>query len=187
MSPSDIEAEEAMDRMVQVIGIFPTQQETINAIAALEREGFGQESMKVLASSHESSSRIEAETDAHVDELNDLTQTRRETGGREADLALPLSYASAASSAPAYSAIGYAGLSSFTAGAYPAGLLVWRAGDRDDGSEEALQVLGLEGESLRACRAAVMDGRFVLAVEPPEEAAASRAKLVLMEAGAELV
>src|SRR5690349_7944177 len=61
-------------------GVFKTEQQAIEAVQALEAEGFSKNDIKVLAKNTEDTRRIESETDVHADEIEELTETRNNTG-----------------------------------------------------------------------------------------------------------
>src|SRR5690606_24179451 len=97
--------------MPRVIGVFDTQEQAIEAVQGLERAGFRREQLHVLAKDYESSRRVENETDVHVDEINDLVDTRGGSGEGPMDI-FPGGYIGAASASPV---VGSAGISTYNA------------------------------------------------------------------------
>ena len=63
--------------MAMKIGIFESQSQAIEAVLALEQEGFTKTEIKVLSKNREHSSRIEEETNVHAEEIDELVDTRK--------------------------------------------------------------------------------------------------------------
>jgi len=153
--------------MQQVIGVFDTQEQAIEAVEGLEREGFRRESLKVLAKDYESSRRIERETDVHVDELNDLVDTREDSGEGPLN-SFPGGFIGGAGVSPV---IGATGLSTYNASTiFPAGAFAWTAYPGGRELDGALHALGIRGEAAAMCTEALNEGRFVIAAEVGQEA-----------------
>lgn len=172
--------------MQQVIGIFDTQEQAIEAIDGLERAGFRRTDVKVLAKDYESSRRIERETDVHVDELNDLVDTREDSGEGPLN-SFPGGYIGGAGVSPA---VGATGLSTYNASTiFPAGAFAWTAYPAGREFTSALHALGVGDEAAALCTEALNEGRFVVAAELGQSAAGSRsdAEKVLRACGASAV
>ena len=133
--------------MAMKIGIFESESQAIEAVQALEQEGFTNTEIKVLSKNREHSSRIESETNVHAEEIDELVDTREY---------------SSESSALGLGIIPPAGL---TGGMYAAGMLNGSGGpygngaalvgaglmSDDDSMKQALSSLGLASDSLSAC------------------------------------
>jgi len=158
--------------MRQVIGIFDTQEQAIEAVGELERAGFRREQLKVLAKDYESSRRIERETDVHVDELNDLVDTREDSGEGPLN-SFPGGFIGGAGVSPV---VGATGLSTYNASTiFPAGAFAWTAYPTGQEFTSALRALGVGDQATALCTEALNEGRFVVAAEIGQGTGASRA------------
>jgi Heat induced stress protein YflT domain len=142
------------------IAIFETQNDAIQALQALERAGFANTELTVIAKDREHSRRIESETDVHADELQDLTDTRSAVD--QHGLSDPRIIAPIAASP----GVGMTG--TFTSGmAYPGTSFVTAAAflDDDNSMNSALSDLGVPSGDLDACRDAIANGAIIVAAE----------------------
>ncbi|HUC92800.1 MAG TPA: hypothetical protein VMS09_12370 [Paenibacillus sp.] len=165
--------------MTMAIGIYENQAAAIEAVQQLEGEGFRAENLKVMAKNHESSGRIESETDVHVDELNDLTETRADRNGGDI---LPDSPA-AAGWAAGYPLAAGIGFGTYNGTGYPAGILALTALRDGDEMKGALEALGLGDKAAEVCRDAISEGSIVVVAEAEGDAGDDSAR----KAGAEEV
>jgi hypothetical protein len=148
--------------MPQVIGVFDTQEQAIEAVQGLERAGFRREQLKVLAKDYESSRRVEHETDVHVDEINDLVDTREDSGEGPLNT-FPGGYIGGAGVSPVVAATG---LSTYNASTiFPAGAFAWTAYPEGEEMSSALHALGVGDQAGAVCTEALNEGRFVVAAE----------------------
>ncbi|MCQ6562699.1 general stress protein [Paenibacillus mendelii] len=139
--------------MAYKLGIFRQEQQVINAVQELEKEGFTKHELQVFAKDREHSRRVEAETDVHADELNELTDTRDYI--EEGDIAVvPAGVMSGGSPVAGYGGTAFGGNG---AGAIVGG--VW--GD-DSAIEESLRTLGLDDDAAKQCRDAIAEGWLVV-------------------------
>ncbi|MFC5649356.1 general stress protein [Paenibacillus solisilvae] len=147
--------------MAMKIGIFQSEGQAIEAVQALEQEGFTKTEIKVLAKDREHSRRVEEETNVHAEEVNELVDAR-EAAGDESALGLGIV-------PPAGLAGGiYAGGMMNNYGTpYGNGLALFATDvlSDHDGIERALSSLGLEDDSASACRSAIVDGDLVVAAD----------------------
>ncbi|UVI31143.1 general stress protein [Paenibacillus spongiae] len=144
--------------MAYKLGLFRHQQQVIDAVQELEKEGFTKRELQVFVKGSEHSRRIEAETGVDADELNEMTDMRGDGG----IVVVPAGIASG--SGPA--AGGFTGTAF---GDRAAGIV---AGDIwGDGSAmgEALRWLGLDDDDAKECRNAIAEGWLVLMVETSED------------------
>ncbi|KQO09544.1 general stress protein [Paenibacillus sp. Leaf72] len=145
--------------MAKKLGIFKTEQEVIDTVAALEQAGFVPGELQIIAKDSEHSRRIEAETDIHADEVMELARTNGSRGMNEGTTI------AAAAVMPTTGMTGAGGWS-----AVPMttdGLLATNFISDDDGINHALRALGLdkaEDESREAIRA----GSIIVVVETDE-------------------
>ncbi|MBB3112066.1 uncharacterized protein YoaH (UPF0181 family) [Paenibacillus phyllosphaerae] len=180
--------------MAYEIGIFHTEQQAINAVQALEAEGFSNHAIKVFAKDREHSHRVEAETDVHADELNEITAARDQAGedgdgligivGPGAGVVAGTYLAgtpSAVGAAPYYGAPAIGGSAVF--------------GDDDSPMESALRDLGITGDAATTCRDAIAEGAIIVAADignasgndGPNLTAAGSAEAVFRRIGASAV
>jgi|GEM_PF-689886 len=169
--------------MSRKIGIFNVQEQAIEAVQALESQGFGPDDLKVIAKDREHAERIESETDVHADELLDLADNGDHEGrGLLRGTRIPLLGLAGlgtlgGSAGFAGAGAGYAGGAGAGAGpALGAGLLAAGAidGVPDDGDNRgmrsALRSLGMNDEEVDVVGDAIRDGRLVVVAETDEEA-----------------
>ncbi|MGO4111075.1 hypothetical protein [Paenibacillus sp. YAF4_2] len=154
--------------MAKIIGAFASQQEVIDTIHALEQAGFVQGEMKIIAKDGEHSRRIEAESDIHVDELEELAST---ISGQEGDGGRGQEWAAAA----AIPAIGLTGGGSWNPGFAAAGLTAIGGnltGDFIFGDEDrihgALTALGLDEQEASSCRDSIREGATLVVIDTDE-------------------
>jgi hypothetical protein len=173
--------------------LFRTERQVINAVEALEREGFSPNAIKVFAKNTEDTRRIETETDVHADEVQELTETRERSGE---DLNW---FAAAPLNAPA--ALTYAGTAPgmingagpyYGAGVLPPGAALTEG----SGMQESLRALGLDAEAASICGEAIAEGGIVVAVDVgdggstdggPDMTGAGSAEAVFRSCGAERI
>lgn len=151
--------------MTMAIGIYENQAAAIEAVQQLEGAGFRAEDLKVMAKDHESSGRIESETDVHVDELNDLTDTRADRSGGDVLLDSP----AAAGWAAGFPLAAGLGFGTYNGAGYPAGVLALTALHEGDDMKDALQALGLGDKAAEVCRDAISEGSIVVVAEAEAE------------------
>lgn len=142
------------------IGIFKKEQQAIDAIHALEEEGFSKTELQVFARDHEHSQRVESDTDVHADEMEDLTDTR-DHDGAENGLNIPVI---------GLAAVGMTGgAGTTTSGSMPyygLGILAASGMLSDDSAmEDALQALGLSEGDAEKCRDAIAEGALVVTAD----------------------
>ncbi len=148
--------------MPRVIGIFDTQEQAIEAVQGLEEAGFRRDRLHVLAKDYESSRRVENETDVHVDEINDLVDTREDSGEGPLDT-FPGGYIGGASASPV---VGAAGVSTYTASTiFPAGAFAWNWNREGQEMSSALHALGVGDRAGAICTEALNEGRFLVTAE----------------------
>ena len=167
--------------MPRIIGIFDTQEQAIEAVQKLEQAGFRREQLHVLAKDYESSRRIENETDVHVDELNDLVETRKDEGPLDT---FPGGYIGGASASPG---VGAAGVTTYTASTiFPAGAFAWNWNREGQEMSSALHALGVGDHAGAICTEALNEGRYLVAAEHEQGADArqSAAEEVMHGCGA---
>jgi len=154
-------------------GVFKMEQQAIEAVQALEAEGFSKNDIKVFAKNTEDTRRIESETDVHADEIEELTETRNNTG-YDSGFGIP---GIAATPLGAAAGISYAGSVAGFSNASPyfgAGVLAVSGLLVDDSDmERSLLALGLDEETAGACRNAVAEGGIVVAADIGDAKASS--------------
>jgi len=170
--------------MSRKIGIFNRQEQAIEAVQALESQGFGPEDLKVIAKDREHSERIEAETDAHADDMLEIADNNEGDGRLLAGTRIPL--LGLAGLGAVGGASGFAGAGAgYAAGNGPglgAGLLAAGAldGVTDDedsrGMRSALRSLGMNDEEVDVVGDAIFDGRLVIVAETDEDDGGERAE-----------
>lgn len=148
--------------MAKKIGIFEKEQQVIDTIHALEQMGFEKAEMKIFAKDAQHSRRIEADTDIHVDEVQELAETRAETTGNEGGIPL--------FGATALPVSGMSGVGGWNAG--PIAATSFLAGDGlvgdEDGIYKSLQALGLDSKESSSCLDAIRSGSTIVVVETDE-------------------
>ncbi|GGD94574.1 general stress protein [Paenibacillus nasutitermitis] len=143
------------------IGIFKTQKQALDAIEALQQEGFTENQLKVIAKDREHSRLLESETNVHTDEIQDIAETRDHM---EDGIGIP----AIGLAGTGVGTAGGVGVNSGGAGAtyYGAGIL---AGDGilDDQTDmgDALHALGVTGSDAEKCRDALAEGCIVITAE----------------------
>jgi hypothetical protein len=148
--------------MPRVIGVFDTQEQAIEAVQGLEKAGFRRERLHVLAKDYESSRRVENETDVHVDEINDLVDTREDSGEGPLNT-FAGSYIGGAGVSPVVAA---AGLSTYNASTiFPSGAFAWTSYPEGEEMSSALHALGVGDQAGAICTEALNEGRFLVAAE----------------------
>jgi hypothetical protein len=180
-------------QMTLKAAVFRTEREAINAVQALERDGFSRHVIKVFAKNTEDTRRIETETDVHADEVQELTETRERSGE---DIGW---IAAAPLNAPAGLAFNGA-VTGMVGGAgpyYGAGVLPPTAALTEGaGMEQSLRALGLHAEAAQLCGEAIADGGIVVAVDVgdgggmdggPDMTGAGSAEAVFRSCGAERI
>lgn len=161
--------------MARKIGIFERERQVIDAINQLEQAGFVPGELKVLAKDEEHSSRIEAESDIHPDDMREMGEAGRP--GRENGLGTgSLGMADAAGFGGAGTAASYAAVGGWASGSgfggFPASLaaLTWFRSNDDEDYSSSLHTLGLDDEETHLCSEALRSGSLVLIVETDESA-----------------
>ena len=145
--------------MAYKLGIFRQEQQVINAIQELEKEGFTKHELQVFAKDREHSRRVEAETNVHADELNELSDTRDHIEG---DIAVvPAGVISGGSPVAGYAGGAFAGNG--------AGVLAGGVWGDDSAIEESLRSLGLEDDAAKQCRDAIAEGWLVVTAHTGDE------------------
>jgi hypothetical protein len=146
--------------MAMKIGIFESESQAIEAVQALEQEGFTNTEIKVLSKNREHSSRIESETNVHAEEIDELVETREYSSE---GTALGLGIIPPGLTGGLYAA----GMLNGSGGPYGNGAALVGAGlmSDDDSMKQALSSLGLASDSLSACRKAIMNGDLVVAAD----------------------
>ena len=139
---------------------FESESQAIEAVLALEQEGFTKTEIKVLSKNREHSSRIEYETNVHAEEMDELVDTREYSSE---DSALGLGIIPPGLSGGMYAA----GMMNGSGGPYGNGAALVGAGllSDDDSMKQALSSLGLASDCLSDCRRAIMNGDLVVAAD----------------------
>ncbi|WP_274649096.1 general stress protein [Paenibacillus humicola] len=176
-------------------GVFRKEQQAIEAVQALEAEGFARTGIHVFAKNIEHTRRIESETDVHADEVQELTETRDESGegGR---YGLPGFVSAPLSTAAGFAFLGNSpGVSSSTpyngAGVFAAAGML----DGESNMEQSLRALGLDEETAGVCGKAIAEGSIVVAADVdggssdggPDLSSGGRAEAVFRRCGAERI
>ncbi|MFC4779584.1 hypothetical protein ACFO9Q_22620 [Paenibacillus sp. GCM10023252] len=167
--------------MTRKIGIFSTEQQVIDTVTELQREGFAKSELRVFAKDYEHSRRIETETHVHADEVLELIKTRNErdhSGGP--DILLAAGTTSAPYIGGSAGVYGGGGAGYNVAPGIVAGNLAG-AMEEVDSYSQALRTLGLSNSEASTCGEAIHDGRYVVVVETD-----SSASLVDQDGGPDL-
>ncbi|MGG4034340.1 general stress protein [Paenibacillus cisolokensis] len=144
--------------MKRTIGIFGKAQSAIDAVEALQAEGFDKKEIKVLVKDAERSRRIESETDIDADELEELAAEGPERAWPYGDGIGIWAVPGAVGSGTQVSGGPY----SAGAGGFAIASVLFGDEDRYEG---VLQSLGLNDNEAKACRDALKNGAAVVVAE----------------------
>lgn len=151
--------------MALKLGFFKTEQEVINTIETLERDGFTKNEIMVMVNDGEHSRRIESETDVHTDELRELVETRERVDVNDESNGILLAGSMTQSPGGVYAG-GAAGMMGSGAPYAGMNLLAGKISINENSSmEEALIALGVNGNDASLCRDAIVAGGIVVGVE----------------------
>lgn len=156
--------------MATKIGIFKSERQATTAVQQLLQGGFAPGDIRVIAKDGYHSRALEAESGVHVDELNELVDTRERRAdsdydGGELRQGNLVGVSVAAMGSAAYGTAGYAGGMPYAAAAYYAATDM---NGRDGSYDRALATLGVDDAKLSACREAVKDGSAIVVVSTSE-------------------
>ncbi|RXZ84293.1 hypothetical protein EBB07_04260 [Paenibacillaceae bacterium] len=159
--------------MAKKIGVFAREQQAIEAVEALQNEGFGMDEFRVVAKDNDHSRRIEAETDAHLDEVLELAETREQQDGTM--LERPFIVGGFGMGGVGFNQAGAIAPAGTPAGAgFFGGLFGDAVFNEDDaGIGSALRALGLNDDEAGQCRSAIEDGNFLVIAETEEQTSES--------------
>ncbi|MFS0727081.1 general stress protein [Paenibacillus sp. 1P07SE] len=155
--------------MGKKIGVFKTEQQAIDAVELLEKEGFVTGELQVLARDGDHMHRIEAETDVPTDEVQEIAENN--DGGRV--IGIPLAAGGMGVGNP-----GGATAAGHSYGAAPAVGVGFFGGlfrrdfraDDNDGIRDALRALGLDGKEADTARDAIREGSLIVVVDLEDDA-----------------
>ncbi|BBH22203.1 hypothetical protein Back11_35480 [Paenibacillus baekrokdamisoli] len=150
--------------MSMKIGIFENESQVIEAIQALEMEGFIKTEIKVLAKDREHSQRVESETNVHAEEMNELVDRRGHTNDGPI---IGLGVVPPGLAGGMYTM----GTLSGVAGPYANGTPLVGAAlyEDDDKIEQALVGLGLDNDAASSCRKAIAEGDLAVAADTGDD------------------
>ncbi|WP_020620213.1 general stress protein [Paenibacillus daejeonensis] len=154
--------------MGKKIGVFKMEQQAIEAVELLEKEGFSAGELQVLARDSDHTHRIEAETDVPTQEVQEIAENN--DGGV---VGIPLAVGGMGVGNP-----GGSTAAGNTYGAAPAvgagffGGLFRRdfRSDDNDGIRDALRTLGLGSKEADSARDAIREGSLLIVVDLEDDA-----------------
>ncbi|MFF2483367.1 hypothetical protein [Paenibacillus sp. NPDC058071] len=138
--------------MAKKIGSFATEQQVIDAVAALQQAGFETGELKIIAKDAEHSRRIERESGMHVDETRELSETLEHIDSDGDTWVPPVVFAGGLMSTAGWNAVPFGIVSSSV----------------DDGVLGALDALGLDTQESHLCGEVIRAGQTVVVVETDE-------------------
>lgn len=155
--------------MGKKLGVFKLEQQAIEAVEMLEREGFASSELQVLARDSEHTHRIEAETNVPTDEVQEIAEDRgdgRVIGVPLAAGAMGVGNPGGSMAAGAnYGAAPAAGVGFF-------GGLFRRSFRREDGDgmRDTLRTLGLGSKEADLASEALREGSLIIVVDLEDDA-----------------
>ena len=155
--------------MGKKIGVFKMEQQAIEAVELLEKEGFTAGELQVLARDTDHTHRIEAETNVPTQEVQEIAESNDGRGG----MGIPLVVGGMGVGNPGGSTA--AGNSYGAAPGIGAGFFggLFRRGfrsDDNDGIRDALRTLGLGSKEADSARDAIREGSLLIVVDLEDDA-----------------
>ncbi|QJC53389.1 hypothetical protein HGI30_18655 [Paenibacillus albicereus] len=149
--------------MSRTIGIFDNQEQAVKAVQALRDGGYAADEIKVVGRDRDAVRFVEADTDVHADELQEIRDARGGEGP-----GVPGAFVVGAAPLGGGTLSG-TGVAPYLGGAYPAvagGLI----DDGDTPFENIFKDFGLGESEAEACRDAVSEGRIVIIADRDDDA-----------------
>ncbi|OXM13161.1 general stress protein [Paenibacillus herberti] len=145
--------------MSKTIAIFDNQKDAVNAVQALREGGFAPDEIKVVGRDRDSVRFIEADTDVHADELQEIRDARSGDGAY-----IPGDGLIVGAAPMGGGTVSGTGVAPYLGGAYPVvvgGVL----GGGDTTFEDIFKDFGLNKNDAERCRDAISEGNIVVVAE----------------------